>query len=99
MISNGVWLACLKRIGYVVMLFVMEQVDGNYIGPKIMGEVLEIRPLWVIFAVTVGGGLFGVLGMLISVPVVVVLKMMFDDYIKNKIEKRKITQNKEREEE
>jgi len=89
----------MKMIWVFVMLFIMEQVDGNYIGPKIMGEVLEIRPLWVIFAVTVGGGLFGVLGMLISVPVVVVLKMMFDDYIKNKIEKRKITQNKVREEE
>lgn len=69
-------------------LLVMEQIDGNYIGPKIMGEVLEIRPIWVIFAVTVGGGLFGFFGMLFSVPVIVAIKMSFDDYVAIKQEKK-----------
>ena len=73
-----------KMLWTGISLLIMEQIDGNYIGPKIMGEMLEIRPLAVIFAVTVGGGLFGVLGMLISVPVAVVIKMIAEDYLADK---------------
>ena len=71
----------------ILMIF-LQQIDGNYIGPKIMGDVLEISPLLVIFAVTVGGGLFGVLGMLLAVPLMVALKMMFDDYISIKVKEK-----------
>lgn len=73
-----------KMLWTGISLLIMEQIDGNYIGPKIMGEMLEIRPLAVIFAVTVGGGLFGVLGMIISVPVAVVIKMIAEDYLADK---------------
>lgn len=70
-----------KGLWTLISLTVLQQIDGNLIGPKIMGDVLEIRPLVVIFAVTVGGGLFGVMGMLFSVPVFVVLKMMGEEYL------------------
>ena len=80
LVTGGIF----KTIWVAVSLFVLEQIDGNYIGPKIMGEVLEVRPLWVIFAVTVGGRLFGVVGMVFSVPVMVVLKMMASDYLEEK---------------
>ncbi|MBQ3037988.1 MAG: AI-2E family transporter, partial [Clostridia bacterium] len=70
-----------KGLWTLITLTVLEQIDGNLIGPKIMGDVLEIRPLVIIFAVTVGGGLFGVLGMLFSVPIFVVLKMMGEEYL------------------
>lgn len=73
-----------KGISVAVVLLILEQIDGNYIGPKILDNVLEIRPLWVIFSVTVFGNLFGVIGMLISVPVLVVLKMLVSDYLKNR---------------
>ena len=46
---------------------------------------MRVRPLWVIFAVTLGGGLFGILGMLLSVPVMVIIKMISEDYIQQKI--------------
>ena len=80
LVTNGIF----TTLWAGVLLIVLEQIDGNYIGPKIMGEVLEIRPLWVIFAVTVGGGLFGVIGMLFSVPILVIIKMVSEDYIKTK---------------
>ncbi|MBR4173536.1 MAG: AI-2E family transporter, partial [Clostridia bacterium] len=64
-----------------VALLILQQIDGNFIGPKIMGNAFEIRPLLVIFAVTVGGGLFGMIGLLISVPIAVVIKMILTDYI------------------
>jgi len=47
-----------------------------------MGETLEIRPLWIIIAVTVGGSLFGFMGMLISVPVIAVLRILFFELVK-----------------
>ena len=59
----------------------LEHVDGNFIGPKIIGDVLDMRPIWVIFSVTLGGGLFGFFGMLLSTPVVMVIQMILRDII------------------
>ena len=80
LVSGGIF----KCIWTGITLTILEQIDGNYIGPKIMGEVLEIRPLAVIFAVSVGGGLFGIPGMLFSIPISVVIKMMYEDYANKK---------------
>ena len=70
-----------------ISLLILQQIDGNFIGPRIMGQMLNASPLWIIFAVTLGGGLFGIVGMIISVPVLVVIKMIVIDYINDK-EKR-----------
>lgn len=91
LVTGGVF----KAIWVGVSLFIIEQVDGNFIGPRIMNDILEIRPLWVIFAVTVGGKLFGVIGMLISVPVLVVIKMMVSDYLREKERLKKLNKDKE----
>lgn len=71
----------LKAVWAGIALALLQQVDGNFIGPKIMGEVLDISPLWIIFAVTLGGGLFGVGGMVISVPIFMVIKMILSEVI------------------
>ena len=71
----------LKAVWTAIALAILQQVDGNFIGPKIMGEVLDISPLWIIFAVTLGGGLFGVGGMVISVPIFMVIKMILSEVI------------------
>jgi predicted PurR-regulated permease PerM len=73
---QGIWVA--------IFLIILQQLDGNFIGPKIMGEVLDASPLLIIFAITVGGGLFGIGGMIISVPMFVVLKMIIADFINEK---------------
>ena len=78
----------LKAIWAAIALAILQQVDGNFIGPKIMGNVLNISPLWIIFAVTLGGGLFGVGGMVISVPVFMVIKMILSE-VANRLETRK----------
>ncbi len=72
-----------------VVLTILEQVDGNLIGPKIIGDKLDMRPLWVIFSATVGGGLFGMTGLLLSVPVAMVIKMIMVDVLKER--ERKIS--------
>lgn len=83
LITGGIF----KAIWTAAALLILQQIDGNFIGPRIMGQLLNASPLGIIFAVTFGGGLFGVPGMIISVPVLVVIKMIVTDYINDK-EKR-----------
>lgn len=77
LITGGIF----KAIWAAIALAILQQVDGNFIGPKIMGEVLDISPLWIIFAVTLGGGLFGVGGMVVSVPIFMVIKMILSEVV------------------
>ena len=78
----------MQAIWTAVALFVIQQIDGNFIGPKIMGNMLKSRPLLIILAVTVGGKLFGVWGMLLSVPIAMVIKMLFTELLIAKEEKK-----------
>lgn len=80
LITGGFW----KGLWTAVVLLVMQQIDGNVLGPKIMGDSLEIRPFWIIFAVSVGGTLFGFVGMLISVPVIAIIRAIFLDYMESR---------------
>lgn len=71
-----------------IVVIVLQQIDSNIINPKIIGNSLEISPLLVIFAVTVGGAYFGVLGMFLAVPVVAVLKIVVNDWLEFKNKKK-----------
>lgn len=70
-----------KAIWMAVVVIILQQIDANIINPKIVGNSLKISPLLVIFAVTIGGAYFGVLGMFLAVPVFTVLKIIVEDYI------------------
>lgn len=80
-----------QAIWAVVVMVVLQQIDANIINPKIIGDALEISRILVIFAVTIGGAYFNVLGMFLGVPVIAVIKMMLDDYIERN-ENKKIVQ-------
>ncbi len=86
---TGGW---FQALWVAVALILFQQIDGNFIGPKIMGNMLKASPLLIIFAVTLGGGLFGLLGMILSVPVAMVIKMLFLEFVKTK-ELKKGTKN------
>ena len=72
-LSQAIWM--------VIVVTILQQIDANVINPKIVGDSLKISPLLVIFAVTLGGAYFGVIGMFLAVPVVAVLKLIIDDFI------------------
>lgn len=74
--SQAVWM--------IVIVTILQQIDANIINPKIVGDSLKISPLLVIFAVTIGGAYFGILGMFLAVPVAAVLKVLIEDYIELK---------------
>ena len=72
-LSQAIWLA--------VVIIILQQIDANIINPKIVGESLKISPILVMFAVTVGGAYFGVLGMFLAVPIIAVVKIILSDFI------------------
>ncbi len=78
-----------KAIIMVIIVTILQQIDANIINPKIVGDSLKISPLLVIFAVTLGGAYFGILGMFLAVPVMAVMKILVIDYIEYKKYKRK----------
>lgn len=86
LITGGIW----KTVWTSVTLLVLQQLDGNLLAPKIMGVSLDMRPLEIIVVVTVGGSLFGFLGMLISVPVAAVIRTLIIDMMSEYEEKKKI---------
>ena len=77
-----------QAIWVVVVLIILQQIDANILNPKIVGDALEISRILIIFAVTVGGAYFGVLGMFLGVPIISVIKMMLDDYIEQNENKK-----------
>lgn len=83
---------------YVVMILVLQQFDGLYLGPKILGDLTGIKPLWVIFGITVGGAYFGVLGMFLGVPAVAALMHIIDVIMERKIKNRMLKEMKQRKE-
>ena len=73
-----------QTIWMIIVVIILQQIDANIINPKIVGKSLKISPLLVIFAVTVGGAFFGVLGMFLAVPVIAIVKILVEDYIEYK---------------
>ncbi len=62
-----------KALWYILLVVVIQQIDGNIIAPRIIGGSVGLPPLWVLFAVTVGGGLFSVPGMILGTPCFAIL--------------------------
>lgn len=75
---------------FILFIFVLQQVDGNYIGPKILGDSVGLPTLWIIFAIIVGGGFFGVLGMFLGVPVFAVIYVIIKETIALKLKDKGI---------
>ena len=60
-------------IYFGIFVIILQQFDGNILGPKILGESTGIPSFWVLFSVLVGGGLFGVVGMIVGIPIFAVM--------------------------
>ncbi len=78
-----------QAIWMLVVVIILQQLDANIINPKIVGNALELSPILVIFSVTVFGAYFGVLGMFLAVPIIAVIKILVNDFIEFRIEKKK----------
>ena len=86
-VSQALWM--------LVVVIVLQQIDANIINPKIIGNALKISPILVIFSVTLFGAYFGVLGMFLAVPIIAVIKILVNDFIDYRIEKKKEIKNRD----
>ena len=80
----------IKALWFVIFIIILQQLESNIIYPKIMGKHVGLPGIWVLAAVTIGGGLFGVVGIIVSVPVCSVIYTLFDRWLKKRLEERNI---------
>ena len=79
-----------------IVVIILQQIDANLINPRITSSSLKVSPLLIMFAVTVGGAYFGVLGMFLAAPVFTLIKVIVDDFVneRNREKDRKSALNK-----
>lgn len=73
---------------FLVIVFVIQQIDGNIIGPKILGDSLGISAFWILFSLLVAGKLFGFVGLIIGVPLFVFIYSIIKDIIENRLKQK-----------
>ena len=87
----------VKALAFVVLFLVLQQVEGNLIYPHVVGNSVGLPSIWVLAAVTVGGGLMGVVGMLVFIPLCSVLYALFREYVKRRLTEKAVPEEKWRE--
>lgn len=80
----------VKGLYFIIFIFLLQQLDGNVIGPKILGDSTGLSAFWVLFSILLFGGLFGVLGMIIGVPLFAVIYYMIKLYVSQKLKEKKL---------
>ena len=78
---------------FVIMVILLQQFDGNILGPKILGDSTGISAIWVLVSIVVGGGLFGFIGMLLGVPTFAVLYMLTKEFVAARLQEKRIDGN------
>jgi predicted PurR-regulated permease PerM len=74
-LDGGGW---ARILGVVVVFIVVQSVEGYYLTPKLLGGRLDLHPMWVLIGLMIGGSLFGVLGIILAVPVIAIAKVALD---------------------
>ena len=81
----------LQAFYFVIFILVLQQVDGNVIGPKILGNTVGISGFWVLASITIAASLFGFAGMILGVPVFAIIYLLISDSVNNKLRKKNLT--------
>lgn len=79
-----------KTILFIIFILLLQQFDGNILGPKILGNSLGLSPFWIMFSIFVGGGLFGFAGMVVFVPIFAVIYSIIREIIVEKLKKKEL---------
>lgn len=80
----------VKALEFLIFILVLQQIDGNIVAPYILGDAVGLPTLWVMFAIIVGGSLFGVVGMFIGVPSFAVIYTLAKEWIEKKLKDKNI---------
>jgi len=102
----GAWIGCavgaffmlvndpMQAVWFVVMFLVVQQIEGNLIYPKVVGNSIGLSGMWVIVAISVGGDLFGIVGMLLMIPFASVIQTILREEVAVRVYHRKINPEK-----
>lgn len=80
----------MEALIFAVLILALQQLDGNVIGPAILGNSLGLKPIWIVFSVTVGGGLFGLVGMIAGVPAFTVIYTLFKRCVSRRLQTKNL---------
>ncbi|GAA3640888.1 AI-2E family transporter [Asaccharospora irregularis] len=78
----------IKALWLLLIILIIQQIDGNFIGPKILGDSIGISPFWILFSLLVFGKFLGIVGMIIGVPIFAIIYSIIKDIIEYKLEKK-----------
>ena len=79
----------IKCVYFVVFIIILQQFDGNILGPKILGNTTQLSSFWVLFAILLFGGVFGIAGMIIGVPIFGFIYHLIRDWMHDRLENKK----------
>ncbi len=79
-----------QALFFVIMFLILQQIEGNLIYPKVVGGSIGLPAIWVLAAVSLGGSLFGVVGMLVFIPIVSVLYALLKENVKKRLDEKQI---------
>ncbi len=92
-IPSIILLLCIDpwaALKFGIMVLVLQQLDGNIIGPKILGKTTKLASFWVMFAIIVGGGMFGFAGMILGVPTMAVIYVYIKRLVNGRLSKKNL---------
>ncbi len=78
----------VKALWFILIIIIIQQIDGNIIGPKILGDSLGISAFWILFSLLVTGKLFGFIGLVIGVPLFTLIYSIVKDIVENRLRKK-----------
>ncbi len=80
----------VRAITFILFILVLQQIDGNLITPRIQKQATGLPSFWVLFAITLFGGLFGIVGLLIGVPCFTIIYEIFTEFIVNRLKEKEL---------
>ena len=80
----------VQAIIFVIVFQVVQQIEGNFIYPRVVGASVGLSPLWTLLAITVGGNLFGIPGILLGLPVASVLYALIKELVNGRLKNKAI---------
>lgn len=80
----------VKALIFVIFLIILQQVEGNLIYPKVVGGSVGLPAMWTLFAITIGGSLFGLIGMLLFVPLFAIIYVLFSEIVHGHLKKNNV---------
>ena len=80
----------MKALIFLALIFLIQQIDGNIIGPKILGDSIGISAFWILFSILVAGEIFGFMGMVVGVPLFAVIYSIIKENVEHRLKEKNL---------